>query len=128
AVSPDGASAVTINSQSLRYTYDHKVKPAVFLVELETGAARRILDDPKLNLGAVRWAPDGKGFYVINQFSDTPQYNDAVILELLYYDLAAKSASKVDLQWDNGLATETLNDDGAAFAPIAGGFVALLAA
>jgi dipeptidyl aminopeptidase/acylaminoacyl peptidase len=128
AVSPDGKYAAAINSQSLRYTYNHKVKPAAFLFDLETGESRRILNDPKLNLGAVRWSPDSKGFYVVNQFSDTPQYNDAVILELLYYDVAAKSHAKVDLDWANGLATETLNEDGAAFEPTADGFVALLAA
>jgi dipeptidyl aminopeptidase/acylaminoacyl peptidase len=128
AVSPDGKYAAAVSSQSLRYTYDHKVKPAAFLYDLETGAARRILDDPKLNLGALRWSPDGKGVYVVNQFSDTPQYNDAVILELLWYDVAAGTTTKVDLDWDNGLATETTNDEGAAFEPTADGFVALLAA
>ncbi len=128
AVSPSGKYAVTIAAQSLRYTYDHKIKPAAFLVELDSGSSRRILDDPKLNLGAVRWARDGKGVYVVNQHSDTPQYNDAVVLEMLHYDLANNTATKLDLDWPNGLATESLNDDGTAFEPTADGFIALLAA
>ncbi len=127
-VSPDGKYAVTVNAESLRYTYDHKVKPAAFLHDLETGSARRVFDDAKFNLGAVRWAPDSKGFYVVNQHSNTPQYNEAVILELHYYDVAAKTQTRVDLDWPNGLATESLNEDGAAFEPTADGFVALLAA
>jgi dipeptidyl aminopeptidase/acylaminoacyl peptidase len=128
AASPDGRYAVTINAQSLRFTYDHKVKPAAFLYDLKTGSSRRIFDDPKLNLGAVRWSPDSKGFYVVNQHSSTPQYSDAVIMELHYFDLATKSQTKVNLDWANGLATETLNDENAPFEPTDDGFLALLAA
>jgi dipeptidyl aminopeptidase/acylaminoacyl peptidase len=127
AVSPDGKYAVTINGQSLRYIYDNKVKPAAFLYDLETGSSRRIFDDPKFNLGPIRWMPDSKGFYVVDRHSSTPQYQEAVVLELYYYDVAAKSHSKMELDWANGLATENLNEDGAAVEPTADGFFALLA-
>ena len=69
AVSPDGRYAVTIHGRSLRYTYDNKVKPVVFLYDLEAGTRRRIFDDPSLNVREVAWSPDGKGFYATNEHS-----------------------------------------------------------
>ncbi len=128
AVSPNGFFAVTISSQSLRYTYDHRTKPAAFLYDLGEGTRRRILNDPKFNFGPVRWAPDSGSIYFVNQFSHTPQYNDATVYELFNFDIETNKTTRVDLDWPSGLATETLNEDGAAFEPTADGFVALLAA
>ena len=128
AVSPDGKYAVTVHSRSLRYEYDNKIKPAAYLYDLETGAARRLFDDPEFNLGPAVWAPDGKGFYVTNRHSNAQPMAEAVVLEIYYYDLAGQKYTKVDLDWPNGLAAETPEDDEAAFDPTDDGFVALLAA
>src|SRR5262249_12664781 len=65
-VSPDGRRAVMIHNRSLRFTYDNKVKPTVFLMDLENGVRQQIFADPKFNISRVRWAPDGKGFYTTN--------------------------------------------------------------
>jgi dipeptidyl aminopeptidase/acylaminoacyl peptidase len=127
AVSPDGKYAVSIRSQSLRFIYDNKIKPAAFLDNLETGQSQRIFADAKFNLGPVRWSPDSKGFYVTNFHSNSPQFTEASILELYYFDLVAKAATKVELEWPNGLATELERGEEAAFDPTADGFVALLA-
>ena len=119
AVSPDGSKAVTRHDRSLRYVYDQKVKPAVFLYDLTTGEGKPIYGDKKFNIGQTLWARDGKGFYSTNQFTNHPVYVNATISELYYYNLASGSPTKIDLQWENGLAGD--------FAVTDRGFVALLA-
>jgi dipeptidyl aminopeptidase/acylaminoacyl peptidase len=119
SVSPDGTKAVTRHDRSLRYVYDQKVKPAVFLYDLTTGEGKSIYADKKFNIGQTLWARDGKGFYSTSQFTSHPVYVNATISELYYYDLASSSPTKVDLQWENGLAGD--------FAVTDQGFVALLA-
>jgi len=127
AVSPDGKFAVTVHSQSLRYTYDNKIKPAAYLYNLDSGEPRRIFADPKFNLGPIRWAPDSKGFYVTQFHSNTPWFTEATVHELYYYDVAAKSHARVELDWPNGLNTEMHSEEEAAFEPTSDGFIALLA-
>src|SRR5205085_121477 len=56
AVSPDGKSAVTFHSRSLRYTFDNRVKPAVYLYDLTTGQRRQVFADAKYNLSSAQWA------------------------------------------------------------------------
>ena len=128
AVSPDGKYAVTVHSRSLRYEYDNKVPPAANLYDLETGAARKIFDDPRFHFGPIRWAPDGKGFYLIDRRANSQPYAEAVVLDLYYYDLATDKYVKIDLDWPNGLAAETLDEEETPFDPTDDGFVALLAA
>ncbi len=129
AVSPDGKYAVTVHSRSLRYDYDNKEPPpAAELYDLETGSARRIFDDRPFHFGPIRWAPDGKGFYVIDRRANSQPYAEAVVLDLYYFELASGKYSKIDLDWPNGLAAETLDDEETPFDPTDDGFVALLAA
>ncbi len=119
ALSPDGAKAVTIHNRSLRYVYDEKIKPAVFLYDLNTGERRQIFNDPKLNLGQVKWARDGLGFYAESALSNHPQYLSATISVMYYYDLRSGTPVKVDLGWENGLEDN--------FEVTGDGFIALLA-
>jgi dipeptidyl aminopeptidase/acylaminoacyl peptidase len=104
--SPDGRRVVTIHERSLRYTYDNQVKPAVFLHDLQTGASRQLFAERRFNVGQVRWTRDGKGFYAASDYTTHPQYVQATITDLYFYDLAADKVVKVDLGWDNGLGTE----------------------
>jgi dipeptidyl aminopeptidase/acylaminoacyl peptidase len=127
AVSPDGKRAVTVHNRSLRYQYDNKVKPVLFLHDLATGERRPVFADPKYNISHVRWAPDGRGFFAVNDFNSQPQFSQAGIPELHYFDLAAGQPARVDLGWDRGLATQGANDDVPGFALTRDGFVALLA-
>jgi dipeptidyl aminopeptidase/acylaminoacyl peptidase len=127
AVSPDGRHAVAIHNQSLRYVYDNKVKPAVYLHDLSTGASARHFSAPKFNISHVRWTPDGKGFYAVNDLNSQPQFSQAGIPELYYHDLASGKSSRVELDWEKGLATQGANDEVPGFALTADGFVALLA-
>jgi dipeptidyl aminopeptidase/acylaminoacyl peptidase len=121
ALSPDGTKAVTLHDRSLRFVYDNKIKPAVFLYDLATAQGKQIFTEPRFNVGQVAWARDGKGFYATSGFTNHPQYVMATVQEMYYYDLAAGSAVKVDLGWENGLAGgfEITNDG--FIAPLADG-------
>ncbi len=127
AVSPDGQSAVAIHSRSLRYVYDNKIKPAVYLYDLQTGKHRRLFEDRNFNIGAIRWTPNSKGFYATNEHSSQPQLNIAGITELYYHDRNGDRPVKVDLQWERGLAVQVENDEQPGVEATRDGFVALLA-
>jgi dipeptidyl aminopeptidase/acylaminoacyl peptidase len=127
AVAPDGRRAVAIHNRSLRYAWDNRVKPAVFLHDLTTGQSRQVFTAATFNISHVRWAPDGKGFYAINDLNSQPQFSQAGVPELHYFDLARGEACRVELGWDRGLATQDSNEDAPGFAPTRDGFVALLA-
>jgi dipeptidyl aminopeptidase/acylaminoacyl peptidase len=118
-LSPDGTKAVTLHDRSLRFVYDQKVKPAVFLYDLTTGVGKQIYTDKKFNIGQSIWARDGKGFYSTSAFTNHPVYVNAAVVELYYYDLASGTPTKVDLQWENGL--------GGGLEVTDNGFLALLA-
>jgi dipeptidyl aminopeptidase/acylaminoacyl peptidase len=120
ALSPDGAQAVTIHNRSLRYAYDQKIKPAVFLYDLKTGDRRQLFNDPKYNISHVEWARDGSGFYAVSGFTSHPQYTYATIDRLYFHEPAADAPMAVDLGWENGLA--------GGFAVTGDGFLAPLAA
>jgi dipeptidyl aminopeptidase/acylaminoacyl peptidase len=119
ALSPDGRRAVTIHGQSLRYPYDHRDKPLVFLYDLAAGERKQIFTERRFNLRDVRWEPDGGGFYASNSFKENTRYLWAVLAEMYHYDLATGRVAKVDLGWENGLT--------GGFVPTADGFIALLA-
>ena len=119
AISPDGTRAVTFHDRSLRYVYDQKVKPATFLYDLSTGEGQQIFSDKKFNVRNAVWTRDGKGFYAASEFTNHPVYVNASITEVYYFDLAAKAPTKIDLQWENGLADDLAVTDN--------GFIALLA-
>lgn len=120
ALSPDGARAVTIHDRSLRYMYDQKIKPAVYLYDLKAGGRRQLFGDPKYNIGYVEWARDGSGFYAVSGFTSHPQYTYATIDLLYFHEPSADAPVPVDLGWENGLA--------GGFAVTADGFLAQLAA
>lgn len=106
SLSPDGTKAVTIHDRSLRYIYDNRIKPLVFLYDLAKGDRKQIFSEAKFNVRDAEWARDGKGFYIINDYTTHPEYLMATVSHLYYYDLASGSPSQVDLQWENGLAAE----------------------
>lgn len=118
--SPDGKWAVTSHNRSLSETYNQKIKPIYFLWDLAASSSTQLFADGKTPLRDVAWTPDSKGFYYSYAYSSHPVYLNAYVMRAGWYDLASKSASPVDLQWDNGLAgrIEPLPD---------GGFLALLA-
>src|SRR5262245_22046885 len=123
AVSPDGKLAVALHARSLRYIYDNKVKPILFRHDLEKGTRRRVFSDPKLNIGLIRWAPDGSGFYITSDRNSKPDLHQAGVTELHYHDLKSGKESRLNLAWERGLA----GPEEIHFVPLRGGFLALLA-
>lgn len=121
AVSPDGRYAAAIHDRSLRYVYDNQVKPVAFLHDLKNGGVKQILTDPKLNISSLSWARDSKGFYAVNNFTSHPQYVNATIAQLLYYDPASDATVKVNLEWENGLAGNPEVTEEGFIALLAGG-------
>ena len=119
ALSPDGRRAVTVHEGSLRYQYDNRDKPQVFLYDLSEGTRSRILKESTFNLRDVKWSPDGAGFYFTNSFKQDTTYLWGVLVEMHYFDLRTSRTTKVDLDWERGLT--------GSFSTTRDGFVGLLA-
>lgn len=119
SISPDGRRAVTIHDQSLRYTYDQKIKPATFVVDLGDGSMRRVFEGWQYNIDEVAWAPDSSGFFVRSSFSTHPIYANATVGQAYWCSSEDLSVEPIDLAWDRGLAFGGL-------AAVPGGFVCLL--
>jgi dipeptidyl aminopeptidase/acylaminoacyl peptidase len=122
ALSPDGRYAVTIHERSLSHTFDHRIKPVVYLYDLKRDERKQIFLGPKFNLSNVHWQHDSKGFYAVNQYTNHHCFLMAYIEELYHFDLASDSATRVPLNWQRGLA-----DGSGGFAVTPDGFVTLLA-
>src|SRR5262249_14521266 len=104
SVWPDGRHAVTVHERSLSYTFDHKIKPAVYLYDVEKGERKQIFEGKSFNIANIHWQPDNKGFYAVNAFTNHPRFLMAYVLELYHYDLGKRDAAKVALDWGKGLA------------------------
>jgi dipeptidyl aminopeptidase/acylaminoacyl peptidase len=122
SIAPGGKHAVTIHERSLSYTFDHRIKPAVYLYDLESKKRKQLFADPKLNVVKIHWQPDGKGFYAINQHTSHPRFVMAYIEDLYHYDIGREKTTPVNLGSERGLA-----DAAEGFAATPDGFVALLA-
>lgn len=121
AVSPDGSQAVVSFAQSTRFSFDSKIPPKTFLVDLETGDKQQILDDSGLLPRSFQWAPrnDGNGFYFIDNHSSHPIYRHATVAHLYFFDVDASQARRLRHGWERGI--------GAGFSVVPGGVVALMA-
>ena len=105
AVSPAGRYAVAVHRQSLRYEYDHKIKPATVLHDLQAGTSKRLVFSRDLAPGSIAWCPDGAGFYFSAPESRHPYINFAAVQGLYYHDVVAGTTERVDLDWPRGLST-----------------------
>ena len=128
-VSSNGQQAVTFHSRSLRFDYDNQIRPQYFLMDLRTGERQRIFADRRFNLANIVWAPDGRGFYAINQYDRHPKYLNASVTEVWWYDLAARKEEPVALDWERGLKGQSPVNPGfdSNLAALPDGFLALLA-
>ena len=120
AVSHDGKKVVAVHARSLAFQWDQKILPVTYLYDLETGQRKQILTEGRILPTSIRWTKDDAGFYVVTPYSTHPRFLNATIDILYHYDVAAGTASQVNLDWENGLASDP--------AVTADGFVALLAA
>ncbi len=119
ALSPDGKRALAVHSRSLSYGYDQRVPPVTYLWDLEEGTGSQVFDGSRIIPSDVRWATDGRGFYLVNDSTTHPRYREATISLIMYYDLAGDSATLVDLDWERGHSYD--------YEVTGDGFVALLA-
>jgi len=119
SVSPDGRFVIYTAQRSLSYEFDQKITPATFLLGLESGEDKFILEDRRFIPHAFRWYPDSTGFYFANNESDHPFYTSASVTFLYSFLLNDNRFEKIDLDWNAGLAD--------SFAATGNGFIALLA-
>lgn len=121
-VSPDGKWAAAIHQRSLSWTFDHKITPALFIYNLETGEETELEKGNRISFAGILWAKDSKGLYYAREYSSHPVYFTAAITLLKYYDLESSTSMDVPLEWERGLggyySSLTVTDDG---------FIALMA-
>lgn len=120
AISPDGRRAVIRAEVSLSYEFDQRIPPATRLVDLETGAERRILTASRPVPSRIEWATDGSGFYFTYEYSTHPLYLIAAVTRVGFFDLATGVTQEVDLEWSRGLGPPGLE-------VVPSGFIAHLA-
>ncbi|WP_224489322.1 prolyl oligopeptidase family serine peptidase [Robertkochia flava] len=102
-VSPDGKWMVYTQAVGISFAADARQDPEYYLVNLETGASKKILEDLEFPSGSFRFEQDSKGFYFTSSHASDPEWNGAGIQELYYASLPEGNAVKVDLDWSNGL-------------------------
>lgn len=120
SVSPNGKWAVTVHQKSLSFEYDQKILPESYLVNLNDGTLKPLMKGERFIVQDVQWDPTSQGFYFITPYSTHPQYFQATINRLYYYDLTTDVHREVDLEWTKGVSD-------AGYRMTQDGFVALLA-
>lgn len=119
SISGDGRYLVSIHARSLRYQYDQKVKPAVFLYNLVDGSRKQLLEDGRTPVVGIERSRDTNGFFLLAQYSSHPFYVNAIEYRLYDLDPVTASVKRVDVDWPNGLAGNVV--------ATSDGFLALLA-
>jgi dipeptidyl aminopeptidase/acylaminoacyl peptidase len=119
ALSPHGRWVVTSEQQSVDYTYDNRVPPKQFLIDLEDDTRREIFQEPYVDPYDFKWAADGGGFYCRRKYASDSTDTYVGISRLYYYDRESQALTRVVPQWPNGL--------GRSFFVVSDGVVAALA-
>jgi dipeptidyl aminopeptidase/acylaminoacyl peptidase len=129
AIAPDGTRVVVTHGRSLRYTYDHRVRPAVWLHDVRTGEPKQNLGDKPPALAGMVWSPDSSALYLAIAHSTHPVYLNAYVIEAAQLDLTTLTLRPIELGWERGLAGSQPEADSLPdwFAATADGFIALLA-
>ncbi len=120
SLSRNGKYAVATHQRSLRYQFDQKIPPVVFLHDLSAGTEKQIFTEGRIRPSGYSWAHDSSGFYAAAPYSTDPRFLTATIHLAYFYDVASGKITQVNLDWENGLSNglETSPD----------GFIAELAA
>lgn len=103
AISPLGDLIVTNENQSVSYTYDHRIHPRQFLMDLETGERKEIFTECNLNPSGFKWSSNGDGFYCRRRISSDTTDTYVGIWDLNYYSLTHQRLSSVFPGWKRGL-------------------------
>jgi dipeptidyl aminopeptidase/acylaminoacyl peptidase len=103
SISPDGRWVVTSENQDVNYTYDFRIPPRQFLLDLETGQRGEIFVEPHVDPYRFTWDNDSKGFYCLRTVSTDSTDTYVGIRRLYYYDRSSGALEKVALSWERGL-------------------------
>ena len=101
-VSKDGRYLVVSLQMSPHYGVDGKPTPQYYLYDLTRNTKTQILKTYQTPRG-FNFSQDNQGFYFSATTSSVPEWEGAGKAELYYFDIAAQSARKVNLDWHNGL-------------------------
>lgn len=104
SVSPDGKWVVTNENQSVDWAFDQKIPPRQFLYNLEANTREEIFTEPFLFPFHYMWTRDSKGFYCGQMHSSTPDKPFVSVMKLVYFDLASKTHTDVNLDWERYLS------------------------
>lgn len=119
AVSPDGSAAVVRAAVDLSYGFDGLEPPRTWLVELASGERTEILPADSIVPRDLTWSGDGTGFYFSYAVSSDPLYETASVDRVGFWSTDSETFQRVELGWEQGLAT--------GLEALPGGFLALLA-
>ncbi len=129
SVSPEGTRVLALHDRSLRFEYDQRIRPALWLHSLEDARATPLLGDAPPLISGFAWARDGRHAYLVVARASHPVYRHASVLEPYLLDTSHGLLSSLPLAWDRGLTDSVaMNSSGrTGLAPTPDGFVALAA-
>jgi len=104
AVSPDRKWVVTSENQSVDWTFDQKIPPRQFLHNLENNTREEIFTEPFLFPMRFMWTRDSQGFYCARTHSSDPAKPFVSVFQLVYFEVASKTYTDVNLDWDRYLS------------------------
>ena len=119
AVSPDGRWIVTNENQEINYSYDYRVPPKQFLLDITGNDRREILDEPHVNPSGFKWDYASSGFYCFRRIASDTTDTYVSIRHLCYYDIGSGRLEKVRIGWEKGF--------GLSYGVVSGGVIATLA-
>jgi dipeptidyl aminopeptidase/acylaminoacyl peptidase len=102
-MSPDGRWVVTTENQSVDYSYDRRIPPKQFLLDLHSLERREIFTSPHVDPFQFRWENDSRGFYCRQRIATDSSDAYVGITRLYHFDLAGDRLSEVPLDWSTGL-------------------------
>lgn len=102
-ISPDGRWIVTNENQSVNYTYDNRIPPKQFLIDLQSLERREIFAEPHVNPYEFEWENDSRGFFCRRRVASDTTNTYVGITRLYHFKLDAGRLREVPLEWDKGL-------------------------
>ncbi len=112
-LSPDKKWVIYTLSMSLHFSFDQKVSPRHYLMNLGSGETREIFSDsPSKMRGRFTWSRDGKGFYAGKIHSSLPRFRFASVSTQCWYSLETHRHVDVDLEWKRYGGTPVITSNG----------------
>lgn len=123
AVSPDGRYAVVRAQQSLSFTFDEVDPPHTFLFDIKAEKLSRLFADGfegrTIIPHTIRWSPDSRVIYFMDEYSTHPRYRMATITRLFAYHLESDRLELLPLEGSRGFVERK-------YLPLPDGVIALV--